>query len=318
MDDIDVIEEAKNILKKEKAAICNLSSKLGEDFKEAVKLINNCKNKIVVMGIGKSGIVAHKIASTLSTIGIPAIFLHPAEALHGELGVVSKEDLIIIISNSGKTYEILSILPLLRNNKILAITSDNNSELAKYADLVLNTYTDKVEIIPTISTITALALADALIECIIKLRKISINEVFMYHPQGSIGRGLSLKVKDVMHINEAVPRVYPDTLMKDVLFEMTSKRLGMTAVVEEQTQKLLGIITDGDLRRLIEKKQNQNIWYIPAKEVMTRNPKLISKETPIVEALEKMKYFKITSLLIVNSSHQLIGVVHMHDILSKI
>jgi len=312
-----LLDKAKKIIKLEAEAIAALANKLDNNFIRAIELINQTSGRVIVTGIGKSGIVAKKIASTFSSIGIPAFFFHPAEGIHGDLGVVRADDLLIAISKSGNTDEIIKILPLFKRLMIpiIAITGDKKSTLAEEAEVVLDVSVPSeacpINLVPTSSTTAAIVMGDALAMVLLDKRGFTADDFANLHPGGSIGRNL-IKVEQLMHANSSIPSVKPDTLFSQLVLEITGKRLGMTTVVDDEN-KLLGIITDGDLRRAIEKKSP--LEKLSAIDVMTANPKTISPKRLCVEALNRMERYKITSLVVADSGKRVVGVLHMHDLL---
>jgi len=312
-----LLDKAKNIIKLEAEAIASLADKLDNNFDRAIELINQTSGRVIVTGIGKSGIVAKKIASTFSSIGIPAFFFHPAEGIHGDLGVVRGDDLLIAISKSGDTEEIIKILPLFKRLMIpiIAMTGDKKSTLAEEAEVTLDVSVPSeacpINLVPTSSTTAAIVMGDALAMVLLDKRGFTADDFANLHPGGSIGRNL-IKVNQLMHADDSIPSVKPDTLFSQLVLEITSKRLGMTTVVDDEN-KLLGIVTDGDLRRAIEKKSR--LEKLRARDVMTANPKTISPNSLGVEALNRMERYKITSLVVANSGKRVVGVLHMHDLL---
>lgn len=311
------LEKAKKTIISEAEAIAALADKLDDNFIKATELIDNTKGRVIVTGIGKSGIVAKKIASTFSSIGIPALFFHPAEGVHGELGLVCSDDLIIAISKSGDTEEILKVLPMFKRlgMPIIALTGGKNSILAKDSDVVLDVSVSAEacpnNLIPTSSTTAATVMGDALAIALMEKRNLTPEDFAAFHPGGSIGRNL-IKTSQLMHTGEEIPKVKLNTGFSELVLEMTSKRLGTTTVVAE-SGVLIGIITDGDLRRAIEKKHN--LENLTAADVMSSKPKTISANKLAVEALNKMEKHKITSLVVTDGDKKVIGLLHMHDIL---
>jgi arabinose-5-phosphate isomerase len=309
----------KEVLRKEAEAILSVMEGLDDAFESAVDAIHRCAGRVVLMGIGKSGLICKKIASTLSSVGAPAIFLHPADSLHGDLGMLQKGDVVVIISNSGETEEIVKILPWVKRMGIVTvvITGGDDSTIASYGDIVLNVKVAEAcpfNVVPTSSTTAALALGDALAVSLMEKRNFKIEDFASLHPGGAIGRKLFLKVEDLMHTGETLPIVYADSSMKQVILEITSKRLGFTGVCN-RNEELVGVITDGDLRRAIEKYDN--MLTKKAVEVMTKNPKQIHKDALATYALKKMEEHSITSLFVFEKegdTHPL-GVIHIHDLL---
>ncbi|MBA4056026.1 MAG: D-arabinose 5-phosphate isomerase, partial [Marivirga sp.] len=289
---------ARDVLINESLAIQNLTNLIDESFESCVKEIYSAKGRVVVTGVGKSAIIANKIVATLNSTGTPSIFMHAADAIHGDLGMIQSEDIVICISKSGNTPEIKVLVPLLkrRGSKLVALVSNTNSYLAQQADFILNaTIAEEAcphNLAPTTSTTAHLAMGDALAVCLLELRDFSSENFAEYHPGGSLGKQLYLKVSDI-YINNALPLVGPDTLLKDVILEISSKRLGCTAVIDAE-KNLLGIITDGDLRRMLQK--NINIGGVTAADIMSKTPKKIEKDEFAVKALHQMQENNITQL----------------------
>ncbi len=317
---LDILEEAKRVLKIEADSILELSERVDENFIKAIDLLYNCKGKVVFMGMGKSGLVARKIASTFASTGTPAFFIHPAEGLNGDFGMLTKEDVVVAISNSGETRELLEVLPLIKRygNRLITMTGNVKSTLAKAADINLDIHVEKeacpLGLAPTASTTVALALGDALAIVLMIKRGFNENDFALLHPGGTLGKRLLLKVEDLMHVGDAFPMVSENTLMKDAIFEITSKRLGVTGVCNSEGH-LVGVITDGDLRRALEKFND--LLNRKASEVMTRNPKWIEKDALAAKAVQKMEEYSITSLFVFNKPGDKIpvGIIHLHDLL---
>lgn len=313
-----IIEQAKKVFQIESKAIASLVDRINENFIRAVELIHNCKGRVVVTGMGKSGIIGKKIASTMASLGTPALFLHSAEGVHGDLGMVTRGDVVISISNSGETEEILKLIPIIKrfNIKLIAITGNINSTLAKRSDVVLDVSVDEEacpwNIVPTASTAASLAMGDALAIVLLDKKGFKKNDFALLHPGGSLGRSLLLTVNDLMHQGDAIPVVRESSMLKDVIYEISSKRLGVTTVVNTDGV-LKGIVTDGDLRRLLEKRRD--IFEITASEIMSKNPKTIDKDELAAKALQIMEQYSITSLLIVDGKNSPTGIVHLHDLL---
>ncbi|OGW01246.1 MAG: D-arabinose 5-phosphate isomerase [Nitrospinae bacterium RIFCSPLOWO2_01_FULL_39_10] len=313
-----IIEQAKRVLMIESKAIEALIDRIGENFVQAVELIYKCSGRVVVTGMGKSGIIGKKIASTLASVGTPALFLHPAEGVHGDLGMVTKGDVIICLSNSGETEELLKLLPFVKrfNVRLIAITGNINSTLAKNSDVVLDASVDEEacpwDIVPTASTTASLAMGDALCIALLDKRGFKKEDFALFHPAGSLGKSLLLTVNDLMHKGDTIPIVKEDTPLKDVIYEISSKKMGVTAVVDGK-RVLKGIVTDGDLRRLLEK--GKDVFEIKASEIMSKNPKTIDKDELAAKALQIMEQYSITSLLIVDGKNSPTGIVHLHDLL---
>jgi arabinose-5-phosphate isomerase len=319
-DQVNVVDEARRVLKIEAQSILDLSERVDEHFTEAVELLYHCKGKVVLMGMGKSGLVGRKIASTFASTGTPAFFLHPAEGVNGDFGMLTKEDVVIAISNSGETRELLDVLPLIKRygNRLIALTGNMNSSLAKAGDIYLNIHVKEeacpLGLAPTASTTATLALGDALAVVLMIKKGFDEKDFALLHPGGTLGKRLLLKVEDLMHVGKAFPTVTEKTLMKDVIFEITSKRLGVTAVCNGEGH-LMGVITDGDLRRALEKFDD--LLNRQASEVMTRNPKWIEKDALAAKAVQRMEEYSITSLFVFNQSGDKVpvGIIHLHDLL---
>jgi arabinose-5-phosphate isomerase len=313
-----LIEIARKTIKIEAEAIAALAEKLDSNFIKAIELIDATKGRVIVSGIGKSGNIALKIASTFSSIGISAIFFHPAEGVHGDLGLVRSDDLLIAISKSGETEEILKVLPVFKRLEvpIIAITAEMGSVLASDADAVLDVSVPQEacpnNLVPTSSTTAALVMGDALAVALMERRGLTVDDFAIFHPGGVIGKSL-IKVSQIMHTGDEIPIVKPDTPFSRVVLEMTSKRLGTTTVIDDEGT-LLGIVTDGDLRRAIEK--GKTLENLVASDIMTAKPKSISADKLVVVALSHMEKHKITSLAVVNGGNHLVGLLHMHDILN--
>ncbi|TXB64269.1 KpsF/GutQ family sugar-phosphate isomerase [Vicingus serpentipes] len=313
----EIKKHAVEALKIEAQSIENLISFIDDDFTNAVELILNSKGRVVITGIGKSAIVAQKIVATLNSTGTPSIFMHAADAIHGDLGNIQQDDVVICISKSGNTPEIKVLVPLVKsfNNKLIAITGNTESVLGKQADYILNTYVETEacpnNLAPTSSTTAQMAMGDALAVCLLNQRGFTSKDFAKYHPGGSLGKKLYLRVADVF-INNAKPQVSANQKLSEVIIEISSKRLGITAVVENET--LLGVVTDGDLRRMLEK--NQDITTLTAKDIMSASPKTIKPDTLAIEALHIMENNNITQLLVAENNIYL-GVIHLHDLLKE-
>ena len=309
---------ARDVLLNESSAIHNITNFIDDNFEACVREIYSAKGRVVVTGVGKSAIIANKIVATLNSTGTPSIFMHAADAIHGDLGMVQSEDIVICISKSGNTPEIKVLVPLLkrRGSKLVALVSNTNSYLAEQADFILNaTIAEEAcphNLAPTTSTTVHVALGDALAVCLLELRGFTSRDFAEYHPGGSLGKQLYLKVSDIYTHNE-LPIVGPGTSLKDVIIEISSKRLGCTAVIDDKSN-LLGIITDGDLRRMLQK--NANLNGIIATDIMTRTPKKIEKDEFAVAALHMMQENNITQLVVMNGS-QIAGFIHLHDLLKE-
>jgi arabinose-5-phosphate isomerase len=309
---------AKDVLINEARAVENLTNYIDNDFEACVREILNSTGRVVITGIGKSAIIANKIVATMNSTGTPALFMHAADAIHGDLGMIQSHDIVICISKSGNTPEIKVLVPLLkrRGSKLVALVSNTKSYLAEQADFVLNATIGEEacpnNLAPTTSTTAHLAMGDALAVCLLELRDFSSEDFAKYHPGGSLGKQLYLKVEDVISNNQ-LPVVSLTTPLKDVILEISSKRLGATAVVDENNN-LLGIVTDGDLRRMLQKESN--IGLIKAADIMTRIPKTINKNEFAVKALQVMQENNI-SQLVVNDGTRVVGFIHLHDLLKE-
>ncbi|WP_405295911.1 SIS domain-containing protein [Algibacter sp. Ld11] len=312
-----IIETAKQTIEMESKAILNLSSLVTEDFAAAVNLIYNSKGRVIITGIGKSAIIGNKIVATLNSTGTPAIFMHAADAIHGDLGLILNDDVVICLSKSGNTPEIKVIIPLIKraNNTMIAITGNTNSFLAQHADYILNAYVEKEacpnNLAPTTSTTAQLVIGDALAVCLLNLRGFSSSDFAKYHPGGALGKKLYLRVEDISSTNEK-PAVNGDASIKEVIVEITAKMLGVTAVVENN--EITGIITDGDLRRMLTKVDDFS--KLKAKDIMGANPKRIQANAMAIEALEIMEANDISQLLVENEG-KYAGVVHLHDLIKE-
>lgn len=301
----------------ESKAILNLSSLITDDFAKATQLIYKSKGRVIITGIGKSAIIANKIVATLNSTGTPSIFMHAADAIHGDLGLILKDDVVICISKSGNTPEIKVLIPLIKSakNKMIAITGNTESFLGQHADFILNAYVEKEacpnNLAPTTSTTAQLVIGDALAVCLLDLRGFSSNDFAKYHPGGALGKKLYLRVQDISSVNEK-PKVSPTTNIKNVIVEITEKMLGVTAVVEND--KIIGIITDGDLRRMLSKVDDFS--GLTAKDIMGANPKRIDAEAMAVDALEVMEANDISQLL-VEENGTYAGIVHLHDLIKE-
>lgn len=314
-----VIENAKRVLRIEAESIQSLIERIGEEFLQAIDILLFCEGRVVVTGMGKSGIIGKKIAATLASTGTPALSLNPAEGIHGDLGMITKGDVLIAISNSGETEELNKILPLIKrlDVKLISLTGGLNSTLAMISDVVLDVGVKEeacpLGLIPTASTTAALAMGDALAVALLEKRGFKEEDFAFYHPGGTLGKKLLLKVEDLMHKGKDIPAVYEDASMKDAILEISSKKLGMTSVLDNKG-KLSGIITDGDLRRLLEKGET-DIFRIKANDVMTRNPKTIKGNELAAKAVSIMEQHSITSLIVVNEDNKPEGIIHLHDLL---
>jgi len=287
-----MIEQGKRVLRIEAAAVADLVERIDERFERAVKIILNCKGRVVVTGMGKSGLIGKKIAATLASTGTPALFLHPAEGIHGDLGMVTRGDAVIALSNSGETEEISKMLPSLKRLgiKIISLTGNPDSTLAKISDVVIDISVKEeacpLGLAPTASTTATLAMGDALAVVLLDQRGFKEEDFACFHPGGSLGKKLLLRVRDLMHVGDAVPMVSEGTLIKDAIYVISSKKMGITGVINA-SGKLVGVISDGDLRRWMEKteKSGENLLTKEAKDIMTKKPKTVSKDVLAAEAV---------------------------------
>jgi arabinose-5-phosphate isomerase len=308
---------AREVLEIEAKAIADLIARLDERFSEAVRIILACRGRVVVSGIGKSGHIARKIASTLASTGTPAFFVHPAEASHGDLGMVTRDDVFIGLSNSGESAELLAIVPLLKRQgaKLISLTGNAQSSLAKEADVHLYASAEKeacpLNLAPTASTTAALALGDALAVALMHEKGFTQDEFARSHPGGALGRKLLTHVRDVMRSGADAPRIGRQATLMEAMFEMTRGRMGMTAVLDE-SQRVIGIFTDGDLRRTLGKGANLDTTRIA--EVMSGEPRTIGPERLAAEAVEIMERNKVNQILVVDEGRQLLGALNMHDL----
>ena len=313
----EILQKAKRVFDIEIQALQRLRDNLDQSFVKAIELILDCQGKVITTGVGKSGHIARKVASTLSSTGTPAHFLHPAEALHGDLGVIDSGDVVLAFSNSGESPEVNSLIPYIKllGVPLISITNNPNSTLAKHSDVHIFLSVEKeacpLQLAPTSSSTASLVLGDALAMVLLELKGFTHKDFALRHPAGSLGRRLR-QVADLCHTGEEVPIVKEDTPMKEAIIEMTSKGFGATAVVNQEG-KLTGIITDGDLRRFVNRGGNFDTSI--ARDVMTRNPKTARMEELAVEALKRMEDYKITVLIVVDKENKPVGIIHMHDIL---
>jgi len=313
----EIIKIARDTVREESEAIQNLIKYIDDNFAECIELILQSSGRVIITGIGKSAIIATKIVSTLNSTGTRAIFMHAADAIHGDLGMIRDDDIIICISKSGNTPEIKVIVPLLKllGNKLIAMVGETKSYLAQQADYIINTSVNKEacpnNLAPTSSTTAQLVMGDALAVSLLECRGFTIKDFAQYHPGGSLGKRLYLKVSDI-YLNNEVPEVNIHESINNTILEISSKRLGATAVTENS--RLMGIITDGDLRRMLEKKIS--LHTLKAGDIMTRDPKTIDKNTLVSDALDTMRENNITQLLVVDNE-KYAGVIHLHDILKE-
>jgi arabinose-5-phosphate isomerase len=302
----------------EAQAVSGLSSYINDDFEKAVNTIKTCKGRVVVSGIGKSAVIAQKIVATFNSTGTPSVFLHAADAIHGDLGIVQQDDVVIIISKSGESPEIKVLAPLIKNfgNTLIGMVGSVDSYLAKKSDILLNTTVEQEacpnNLAPTTSTTAQLVMGDALAICLMELNGFQTADFARFHPGGLLGKKLYMRVSDI-HANNEKPKVLPTESLKEVIIEMTKKRLGITAVVSAGND-LLGIITDGDLRRMLEK--TVAIDKIKAEDILTANPKTIGPDELAVEALDLLRKNEISQLVVMKEGKYL-GIIHLHDLIRE-
>lgn len=313
----EIINKGRKVVQIESEAVLQLLERINENFSKAVELIYNSKGRVVFTGMGKSGLIARKIVATLNSTGTASIFMHPTDALHGDLGMVRKDDIVILISKSGKTEELINLIPMFKRIgvPIIGMLGELNSKIAKDCDIVLDISVKEeacpYDLAPTSSTTVSLVMGDALAIALLEMKGFTANDFAMLHPGGSLGKRLSLKISEIMYSGKDVPIVSENANLKDAILEITSKRLGTTCVVNENGV-LTGIITDGDLRRLLEK--TDEIKNLKAIDVMTKNPKTITKDLLASFALQLMEKYNITSLIVIDSQKKPEGMVHLHDL----
>jgi len=315
----EIIKKGKEVIKIEAAAVADLENSIDGEFVRAIDTIYQCKGRVVLTGMGKSGLIARKIVATLNSTGTASIYLHPTDALHGDLGMVRQEDVVILISKSGNTEEISNLIPMLKRLKVtlIAMCGSRESRLARECDIFLNIGVKEeacpYDLAPTASTTATLAMGDALSVALLEKRDFTAEDFAFLHPGGSLGKRLSLQIKEIMIKGDKIPSVPEEASIKDVILEITSKRLGTTCVVNNEGI-LTGIITDGDLRRLLEK--TLEIKNLTAGDIMSKNPK-VTKEFYLASfALQQMENFKITTLIIVNDDNRPVGIIHLHELIN--
>ncbi len=314
----NIIASAKKTIELEARSITGLSDFINEDFEKVVNIINRCKGRLVVSGIGKSAIVAQKIVATLNSTGSPSVFLHAADAIHGDIGMIQQHDVVMIISKSGDSPEIKVLIPLIKNfkNTIIAMCGNMQSYLAKCADIILNTtVTEEAcpnNLAPTSSTTAQMVMGDAIAICLMEIKGFGTEDFAKFHPGGTLGKKLYLRVGDLI-INNEKPAVKKESFLKDVIIEITKKRLGATVIIDDE-EKILGIITDGDLRRMLEKDLSPA--KVRAKDIMTLTPKTIESGELAVDALDIMRKKNITQLVVTQNSRYA-GIVHLHDLVRE-
>jgi len=312
------LDLAREVLRIEADAVQTLAARLDENFLRALDVILCCEGRVIVSGMGKSGHIARKIAATMSSTGTPAYFVHPGEASHGDLGMITSEDVIIALSYSGESQELMTIVPVIKRQgaKLVSMTGNPASSLAMAADVHLNAAVDKeacpMGLAPTASTTAALALGDALAVALLDAKGFGAEDFARSHPGGSLGRRLLTRVRDIMRSGERLPMVHEDALLGDAIMEISRKGVGMTAIVDAG-QCVLGIYTDGDLRRTLAKKLDLNVT--PVRSVMSANPRCIGPDALAAEAVQVMEQYNISQMLVVDEQHKLVGALNMHDLL---
>ena len=313
---IHIHDTARKVLQSEANAISNLIERVGYPFEKAVMLLDSCKGRVVLTGMGKSGIICKKIAATFSSTGIPSLFIHPSEALHGDLGMIVSGDVLIAISNSGESAELFPLLEWIKRVGVplISLTGDVQSTLARNSEIVLDVSVSEeacpLNLVPTASTTAALAMGDALAMCLMEVRGFRPEDFARLHPGGKLGKRL-LKVSELMRTGDRMPTVHSDTPMKDVIYEISRKGIGITAVLDQE-ERVIGVISDGDLRRHLEK--DGELLKRSAVECMTKNPKTISAEELATKALNLMEQSRITSLLVLDDQKRMKGIIQIHDL----
>jgi len=313
---MNINDIAKEVFEIESNEIAKLSNLLTDDFSDAIHAVINTKGKFIISGMGKSGIIGKKIAATLASTGTPSFFLHPGEAYHGDLGMIEKDDIILLISNSGETDEVLKLIPFLKSqeNVVIAMSGKPNSTLAQNSNYHLNISIDKeacpLQLAPMSSTTATLVMGDAIAAALMRLRDFKDENFALFHPGGSLGRRLLTKIKDVMK-KDNLPTCNEDTIAKDIIHTITDGKCGL--VVVTQSNKIKGIITDGDIRRVME-SQEENFFKLSAKDIMTTSAKLIHEDSKLIEASDIMSENKINSLVVINKNNELSGIVQMYDL----
>ena len=318
MDNEQIRQVAKQVFADEVSGILQVQDYLDDNFTNAVRLIYDCKGKVIVTGMGKSGHIANKIAATLASTGTPAFFVHPAEALHGDLGMIESTDVVIAISYSGESDELMAIIPILKRKHVpmIAITGNIDSSLASISDCVLNIKVDKeacpLNLAPTTSTTANLVIGDALAVCLLTMHGFKKEDFALSHPGGALGRKLLTRACDIMHSGKYLPVVTENTALKDIVMEISNKGLGLAGVIDANNL-LLGVVTDGDLRRLLD-HDDIDIKATKAQDIMRKSPKTVSINSLAIEAVELMENNKITGFLVVDDEHHLVGAFNLHDL----
>ena len=314
------LETAKEVLEIEAKSIIDLKNRLGKEIEDAVNILYNCRGRVIVTGMGKSGHIGRKIAATLSSTGTPSYFLHPAESTHGDSGILTRDDVVIAISNSGETSELMNLLPLIKRFSVplISMTGKMESTLAKAGDVILNIAVEKEACplgkAPTASTTVTLALGDALAICLLKKRGFSEEDFLLYHPSGALGKNRLVKVSDLMISDERLPIINQEKSFLEVVKYISEKRLGC-AILTDEKGVMQGVLTDGDIRRIL--LAHHNVENLVAKDVMTKNPKTVSADSIATKALAIMEKYSITSLAVVDENNKPVGLIHVHDLLKE-
>ena len=314
----DITDIAKNVIDIEARAVLNLKNSINDDFRKAIDILYGCKGRVIVTGMGKSGLIGKKIAATLSSTGTPSYFLHPAESTHGDSGIITRGDVVIAISNSGETQELLNLLPIIKRFglQIIAMTGGLNSTLSKNSDVTLDISIEKeacpLNKAPTASTTATLAMGDAVAICLLEKRGFTEEDFLTFHPGGALGKGFLYKVEDLMITDDRLPIVDENELFTDVIQIISEKKLGV-AILVNQKNEMTGVLTDGDIRRTLIKFNN--VHNLKAKEVMTANPKTILPTELAAKALNLMEKYSITALTIADENKKPVGILHIHDLL---
>lgn len=317
MNDQQILEKAKQVLQIESTAVGDLINKLDKEFVNAVNIIINSKGRVVLTGIGKSGLIARKIVATLNSTGTASIYLHPTDALHGDLGMVRKDDIVIVLSKSGNTEELLGLVIMLKRMEIplIGLIGNRDSKLGRECDIILDVSVSEEacphDLAPTASTTASLAMGDALAVALLEVRGFTADDFALLHPAGSLGKRLSLYIREIMYKDEDLPKVHLSASIKDSILEITTKRLGTTCVVDDKGI-LQGVITDGDLRRLLER--TMEIKNLTANDIMSKNPKTTKPDFLASFAIQRMEQYNITSLIVVDDENKPVGIVHLHDL----
>lgn len=316
----EILQKGKKVIAIEGKSVLSLQDKINDQFVEAIKLISNCTGRVIISGVGKSGIIARKIVSTMNSTGTPALFLHPSDAVHGDVGIIRKDDVFVCISYSGSTAEMVRLIPIIKriNVKIIAMVGNTNSYLAEQANVVLDISVEEeacpLNLAPTSSSTATLVIGDALAVTLLEEKNFTKEDFAFYHPAGTLGKRLLMKIEDIMIRGEDVPIVNTETLLKDIILTITRKRLGATCVID-QTGKLCGIITDGDLRRTLQNAES--LTNFTAKDIMTSEPKVIKGNILAASALTIMEQYNITQLIVIDDKYKPIGMVHIHELVKS-